>query len=583
MLIRLLYARLRPYRRTVVILLTLQLVQTLATLLLPTLNAAVIDNGVVKGDTDYITGTGVVMVCVALVQVLTASCAVLLSSRTTAGLGRDLRSAVFRRVMHLSAREVGRFGTPTLITRTVNDVQQIQRFTMTVFDVAVSAAIMCVGGMALGLYQDPPLALMLMGLVLVIGVCMAVLLKRLGPSYDLMQRCVDRVGKLLREQISGVRVIRAYVQDGREREKYSRANTDLFDVALRVGRLMAAIPVVLMLAMNALSVALVWFAGRRIDSGDLQLGALNALLSYLALIIMSIIVVSLVFTEAPRARVAASRVREVLETETSVPAPQNPVEPWIVTGDLTLRDVEFGYPGAEVPVLRGIDLSVRPGETVAVLGGTGSGKTTLLNLALRLIDVTAGSVSVSGVDIRDLSPEVLTRTVGFVPQKPYLFSGTIASNLRYGNPEASDEELWHALEVAQARDFVERMTDGLNSTVSQGGSNVSGGQRQRLAIARTLLRKPSVYLLDDCFSALDHGTEAALRTALAKEIAMAPVVLVTQRISTVENADRIVVVDDGRIAGVGTHEELMRDSETYREMALSQPALQEAPGALAGN
>ena len=581
-MIRLLYDHLRPYRKRMGLLLTLQLVQTLATLLLPTLNAAVIDQGVVKGDTEYIAHTGVVMVAVALVQILTASCAVFLSSRMTARLGRDLRSAVFRHVMHFSAREIGRFGTPTLITRTVNDVQQLQRLTMTVFDVTVSAAIMCVGGMALGLYQDAPLAMMLMGLVLVIGVSMAVLLKRLGPSYDLMQRCVDRVARLLREQISGVRVIRAFARDGHEREKFSRANTRLFDVALRVGRMMAAIPVALMLAMNVLSVALVWFAGRRIDAGDLHIGALTALLSYLALIIMSIIVVSLVFTEAPRARVSATRIQEVLRTESSVPPPSAPVTPARTAGTLELRGARFGYPGAQLPVLRDIDLTVRAGETVAILGGTGSGKTTLLNLAMRLVDVTAGSVCVDGVDVRDLEPDVLTRTVGFVPQTAFLFSGTVADNLRYGNPEATDEDMWHALDVAQARDFVERMPEGLRSRISQGGSNVSGGQRQRLSIARAVLRRPSLFLLDDCFSALDHRTEAALRAALAQEAAAAPVVLVTQRISTVRDADRIVVLDDGRIAGSGTHHELMRESETYRQMALSQPDLQEAPGVNAG-
>ncbi|WP_314177538.1 ABC transporter ATP-binding protein [Streptomyces winkii] len=581
MLIRLLYACVRPYRWRTVLLLVLQVVQTVATLMLPTLNAAVIDEGVVKGDADFIVSTGLIMLALAVVQIVAAGVAAVLSSRITAALGRDLRSRVFRHVMRLSATEMARFGTSSLSTRTVNDVVQIQRLALTVADVAVSAVVMCVGGLLLGLYQDTGLGLLLIGLVAVIGICLSVLLRRLGPPYALMQRCVDVLTRLLREQISGVRVIRAFVRDGHERRRFGEANDELFGVALRVGRIMAAIPVTLMVFMNVLTVALVWFAGLRIEDGALRLGALNAVLGYLTLIIIAIIVVSFVFTEAPRARASADRIEEVLRTPTSVPQPEIPVDPWVTTGHIDLRGATFGYPGAQTPVLKDVDLSAGPGETVAVLGGTGSGKTTLLSLVLRLNDVTSGSVHVSGVNVREMEPDILARSIGFVPQRPYLFSGTVASNLRYGNPRATDEELWHALDVAQGTEFVERMADGLDSPISQGGSNISGGQRQRLAIARAVLGRPLIYLLDDCFSALDQGTEAALRAALNRELAAATVLLVTQRIGSVQGADRIVVLDDGRVVGTGTHEELLHGSAAYREMAASQSAAWEVPGALA--
>nr|WP_206323151.1 ABC transporter ATP-binding protein [Streptomyces sp. HNM0575] len=580
-MIRLLCACLRPYRWRTVLLLVLQLVQTVATLMLPTLNAAVIDDGVVKGDADYIVDTGIVMLALAVTQIVTAGIAAVLSSRITAALGRDLRSRVFRHVMRLSSGETTRFGTSSLSTRTVNDVVQIQRLTLTLMDVAVSAVIMCAGGLLLGLYQDTGLGLLLIGLVAVIGICLSVLLRRLGPPYALMQRCVDTMARLLREQISGVRVIRAFVRDGHERERFGKANDELFGVSLRVGRIMATIPVTLMVFMNVLTVALVWFAGLRINDGALRLGALNAVLGYLTLIIVAIIVVSFVFTEAPRARASAVRIEEVLNTPTSVPVPETPVDPWVTTGHLDVRRATFGYPGAQAPVLQDVSLKAGPGETIAVLGGTGSGKTTLLSLVLRLNDVTDGAVFVSGVDVRDMDPDILADSVGFVPQRPYLFAGTVASNLRYGNPEAGDEELWHALDVAQATEFVERMQNGLDSRISQGGSNISGGQRQRLAIARAVLGHPLIYLLDDCFSALDQGTESALRAALEEETAAATVLLVTQRIGSVQGADRIVVLDGGRVVGDGTHEELLHDSRAYREMAASQSTVQEVTGALA--
>ncbi|NKE59945.1 ABC transporter ATP-binding protein [Lentzea sp. PSKA42] len=570
MLVRFLNHHLRPYRGPLVLLVVLQLVQTAATLLLPTLNAQIIDNGVLLGDAGYIWGTGLTMLGVAAVQILTASGAMLLSSRMSAGLGRDLRDKVFRKVMSLSAREVDQIGAPSLITRTVNDVQQVQSIVLTTADVAVSASIMCVGGVALALVQDVPVSTILIALVVVVIVGLTLMLKRLSPFYEAMQNHLDRINHLLREQITGVRVIRAFVRDPHERGRFDATNRDLYGTTLRVGRIMATLPVMVMTVMNVLTVAIIWFSGHRIDDGGMQLGALLALLSYVTLIIVAIIMAMLVFTEAPRAAVSAVRVNEVLQAESSVAEPRRPITEMATRGHLELRGATFGYPGAEKPVLRDIDLVARPGETVAILGSTGSGKSTLLSLALRLYDVTGGEVRINGVDIRDLDPLALHRVVGYVPQKAHLFSGTIASNLRYGKEDADDEELWRALEIAQAAEFVRPL--GLDAPITQGGSNVSGGQRQRLAIARTLVRRPEIYLLDDCFSALDLRTEARLRAALDRELADATILLVTQRISTVEAASRVIVLEDGQVVGSGTHAELIGTNQTYREIALSQPA-----------
>ncbi|MEO6084103.1 MAG: ABC transporter ATP-binding protein, partial [Umezawaea sp.] len=535
------------------------------------------DKGVLKGDGAYITRIGAIMLGVALPQVVTAIGATVLSARTTAAVGRDLRSAVFRKVLDLSAREVGHFGTPSLITRTVNDVGQVEALTLTTFDTAVSALIMCVGGLGMALYQDVPLSLLLVVMVVLVGVCIAVVLGRLGPLYDRMQDRVDRLTQLLREQIGGVRVVRAFVRDTHERERFHETNSALFGLSLRVGRLMATLPIVLLVVMNGLTVALVWFAGKRVDAGALQLGALSALLSYLALIIMSFVMGTMVFVAAPRGRVSARRIQEVLDAQSSVVEPTTPLRTFHTTGHLDVWSARFGYEGAREPVLHGIDLVARPGQTIAIVGSTGSGKTTLLNLVRRQFDVTGGSVRVNGIDVRDITSDVLTRIVGVVPQIPHLFSGTIATNLRYGDPLATDEELWRVLEIAQARTFVEHLPDGLSAPVSHGGSNLSGGQRQRLSIARTLLRRPEIYLLDDCFSALDHGTEAALRAALAPEISSATVIVVTQRIDTVHDADHVVVMDSGRVVGAGTHTELLRSNETYREIALSQSIGEQTP------
>ncbi|WNE97965.1 ABC transporter ATP-binding protein [Streptomyces luomodiensis] len=579
MLVRLIRAYLRPYTRTITLIVLLQLVQTLATLYLPTLNADIIDSGVVTGDTGYILRVGGLMIAVTLVQIVCAAGAVYFSARTSMALGRDVRAAVFDRVQSFSAREVGHFGAPSLITRTTNDVQQVQLLCLLSFTLMVSAPIMCVGGVVMALNQDVPLSGLLLLIVPTLGLVVTLIVRRMRPLFRDVQARIDTVNRVLREQITGIRVIRAFVRDTHERDRFTAANTGLMDVSLRAGRLMSLMFPVVMLVVNLSSVAVVWFGGQRIDSGGMQVGALTAFLSYLMQILTSVMMATFMFMMVPRAEVCAERIQEVLDTETSVMPPLQPVAPAPAAagrGLLELRGVEFRYPGADEPVLRDISLIARPGRTTAVIGSTGSGKSTLLGLVPRLFDATDGSVHIDGVDVRDLDPEVMARTIGLVPQKPYLFSGTVASNLRYGNPDATDEELWQALETAQAREFVAAMEGGLDAPIAQGGTNVSGGQRQRLAIARALVRKPSVYLFDDSFSALDYATDARLRAALADETEDTTVVIVAQRVSTIRSADLIVVLDAGRIVGAGTHGELMAGNETYREIVLSQLTEQEA-------
>lgn len=554
----------------------LQLIQTLATLYLPTLNADIIDNGVVKGDTGYILGTGGFMVVVTLLQIVCAIGAVYFGARTAMALGRDLRAAVFDRVQSFSSREMGTFGAPSLITRTTNDVQQVQMLVLMTFTMMVTAPIMCIGGVLMALNQDVPLSGLLLVIVPVLAVLISLIVRRLRPLFRGVQQRIDTVNRVLREQITGIRVIRAFVRDGYERERFAGANTDLFEMSLRSGRLMSMMFPLVMLIVNLSSVAVVWFGGLRIDADEMEIGALTAFLSYLMYILMSIMMATFMVMMLPRAEVCAERIQEVLSTDSSVTPPENPVTTLRRHGELELRHVEFRFPGAEQPVLKDISLIARPGETTAVIGSTGSGKSTLLGLVPRLFDATGGAVLVDGEDVRTLDQETLARTIGLVPQKPYLFSGTVASNLRYGNPEATDEELWQALETAQAREFVERMEGGLAAPVAQGGGNVSGGQRQRLAIARALVRRPEIYLFDDSFSALDYATDAALRAALSRETDRATVVIVAQRVATIRGADRIVVLDEGRIVGTGTHTELMAGNETYREIVLSQLTEQEA-------
>jgi ATP-binding cassette subfamily B multidrug efflux pump len=569
-------AYLKPYTKPIALIVLLQLLQTLATLYLPTLNADIIDKGVVKGDTGYIFRTGGFMIAVTLLQIICAIGAVYFGARTAMALGRDVRGAVFDRVQSFSAREVGRFGAPSLITRTTNDVQQVQMLTLMTFTLMVSAPIMCVGGVLMALNQDVPLSALLLVIVPVLGIIVSLLVRRLRPLFRGMQERIDTVNRILREQITGIRVIRAFVRDTHERQRFETANDDLMAVSLRTGRLMSMMFPTVMLVVNASSVAVLWFGGHRIDSGGMQVGALTAFLSYLMQILMSVMMATFMFMMIPRAEVCAERIQEVLDTETSVVPPVTPISSVNRHGQLELRGVEFRYPGAEEPVLKDIDLIALPGETTAIIGSTGSGKSTLLGLVPRLFDATAGSVLVDGEDVRELDPVTMAELISLVPQKPYLFSGTVASNLRYGKPDATDEELWRALEIAQARDFVEGMPEGLDAPIAQGGGNVSGGQRQRLAIARALVRRPEIYLFDDSFSALDYATDARLRAALARETRDATVVIVAQRVSTIRDADRIVVLDEGRVVGTGTHAELMDGNETYREIVLSQLTEQEA-------
>ncbi|MFJ7345678.1 ABC transporter ATP-binding protein [Streptomyces sp. NPDC101110] len=570
MLIRLLRTYLRPYKRPIALLVLLQFLQTCATLYLPTLNADIIDQGVVNGDTGYILGYGGLMIGISLVQVGCNIGAVYYGARTASAVGRDLRASVFDRVQSFSAREVGHFGAPSLITRTTNDVQQVQMLALMTFTLLVSAPIMCVGGIVLALGLDVPLSAVLVAVVPVLGICVTLIVRRLRPLFRAMQERLDSVNQVLREQITGNRVIRAFVRDEYEQQRFRKANTDLTDFALGTGNLLALMFPIVMTVVNLSSIAVVWFGAHRIDSGGMQIGDLTAFLAYLMQIVMSVMMATFMFMMVPRAEVCAERIQEVLDTSSSVVPPSAPVRELRRHGHLEIRGAGFRYPGAEEPVLRAVDLVARPGETTAVIGSTGSGKSTLLGLVPRLFDTTDGQVLVDGVEVADIDPELLAKTVGMVPQKPYLFAGTVATNLRYGNPDATDEELWHALEVAQAKDFVERLEGGLDSPISQGGTNVSGGQRQRLAIARTLVQRPEIYLFDDSFSALDYATDAALRAALTQETAEATVVIVAQRVATIRDADRIVVLDEGRVVGTGRHHELMADNETYREIVLSQ-------------
>lgn len=576
MLIKLVKGHLRPYHGAIWLLVILQLVQTSATLYLPTLNADIIDKGVVRGDNGYILRVGGVMLVVSVLQLVCSIGAVYFAAKTSMALGRDMRASVFGRVQSFSAREVGQFGAASLITRTTNDIQQVQMLVLMTFTLMVSAPIMCVGGIILALNQDVPLSLLLVAIVPTLGVIVGVIVSRLRPLFRKMQDDLDTVNRVLREQITGLRVIRAFVKDDHERQRFEAANEELTDVSWRVGRIMALMFPLVMTVVSLSSVAVMWFGAHRIDGRDMQIGALTAFLSYLMQILMSVMMATFMFMMVPRAEVCAERIQEVLDTDTTVVPPTTPIRSVDRHGYVELRDVGFRYPGAEAAVLRGITFAARPGETTAVIGSTGSGKSTLLSLIPRLSDVTEGAVLVDGADVRELDPVLLARIVAIVPQKPYLFSGTVASNLRYGNPDATDADLWYALDVAQARSFVEEMPEGLDAPIAQGGTNVSGGQRQRLAIARALVRKPEVYLFDDSFSALDYATDARLRAALAREIAEATVVIVAQRVNTIRDADRIIVLDEGEVVGEGTHNELMAGNATYREIVLSQLTEEEA-------
>jgi ATP-binding cassette subfamily B protein len=569
-LIRLLRTFLRPYGRPLAAVVVLQLLGTMASLYLPSLNADLIDRGVAIGDTGYIMRIGGWMLLVTAVQIVCTIVAVYFGAQTAMSFGRDVRAAVFNRVGRFSGREVARFGAPSLITRTTNDVQQVQTLVVMTCTMLVAAPIMCVGGVIMALQEDVGLSWLMLVSVPVMAVAIGLILRKVIPQFRRMQERVDAVNRVLREQIGGIRVVRAFVREPYETRRFGVANDELTATGLQAGRLFALVFPIVTLVFNASSVAVLWFGAARVEAGDIQVGALIAFLQYLVQILMSVMMATFMVMMVPRAAVSADRIGEVLQTESSVLSPTDPVTQVSGAGEVELRDVEFSYPGAEAPVLRGITFRARPGQTTAVIGSTGAGKSTLLSLIPRLFDATGGAVLVDGVDVRELDFDALRDRIAIVPQRPYLFSGTIASNLRYGDPEASDEELWRCLEIAQARDFVAEMPDGLDAAVAQGGTNLSGGQRQRLAIARALVRRPEIYLFDDSFSALDLGTDARLRAALRPVTADAAVIIVAQRVSTIVDADQIVVLEDGEVVGIGRHDELLAGCPTYAEIVASQ-------------
>ena len=570
MLLKLLRDYLKPYWGLIAMVVALQLIQVTASLNLPSLNAEIIDSGVAKGNNDAIMRTGAIMLAVTLAQVVGQIGATYFGTRTAMSFGRDVRSALFHRVLSFSSREVNSFGAPSLITRNTNDVQQVQQMLYMTLLLIVSTPIMMVGGVIMALREDVGLSWLIGATVAILALVIGVIIVQTMPLFRRMQTLTDTLNRVLREQISGLRVIRAFVRENHESERFAAANFDLTDTATRVGRRMMTLFPTVMFVMNLGSVGVMWFGGIRVDNGEMQVGQLTAFLQYLMQILMAVMMSTMMLMILPRASVCAGRIREVLGTESSVRPPANPITALDATGEVRFDHVSFSYPGAETPVLKDVTFSVRSGETTAVIGATGSGKTTLISLIPRLFDPTDGVVDVDGADAKLLDPDLLWSKIGLVPQKPYLFSGTVASNLRYGKPDATDDELWHALEVAQARDFVENMTGGLDAPIAQGGTNVSGGQRQRLSIARALIKRPDVYVFDDSFSALDVTTDVNLRTALAAETRDAAVLIVAQRVSTIRNADQIVVLDAGQIVGLGTHAELLASCPTYAEIVDSQ-------------
>ncbi len=570
MLVRLLRVFMRPYVREVTIVVVLVLIQSIGGLYLPNLNADIINNGVAKGDLQYIWRTGAVMLGIALVLGVLAVAGVYWASLASQAVGRDLRAAVFGRVQRFSTREMNRFGTASLITRNTNDVQQIQLFMQIALTMMVAAPIMAVGGVIMALREDVQLSAVLIVVIPVLAAIVAFMFVTAVPLFRSLQVKIDRINQVMREQIMGVRVIRAFIREDLENRRFEEANYDLTSTALRVNRIFViAFPAVL-LVMNVTTVAILWFGGHLVDSGSMPIGNMIAFLQYIMQILMSLMMAIALVILVPRAEASSARLLEVVTATSSIDEPAHPVTPPQLTGVIELRDVTFGYPGGEKPVLHDLSFELRPGQTTAIIGGTGSGKTTLLNLIPRFFDVSEGSLMVDRIDVREQPLEHLWSRLGLVPQRAYLFSGTVASNLRFGNESATDEDLWHALEVAQARDFVEAMAGRLDAPIDQGGTNVSGGQRQRLAIARALVKRPAIYLFDDCFSALDAGTDARLRAALRKDTRDATVLIVAQRVSTIMHADRIIVLDEGRVEGVGTHDELMASCEPYREIVESQ-------------
>jgi ATP-binding cassette subfamily B multidrug efflux pump len=576
MLLRLIRRYVAPYRRPLTYVVLLQFVGTMGALYLPSLNADIIDNGVIPGDTGYILRIGAVMLGVAFVQIVCSVGAVWFGARTAMSFGRDVRGAIFHRVGTFSQREVQDFGAPSLITRQTNDVQQVQMLVLMSCTLMVMAPIMMVGGIIMAIREDLGLSWLIAATVPVLAVALGFIISKMVPSFRLMQARIDEVNRLLREQITGVRVVRAFVREPLETERFATANQDLTTVAIRAGRWQALMFPTVMLVANVASVAVLWFGGHRVESGEMQIGALTAYLTYLLQIVMAVMMGTFMMMMVPRSAVCADRMMEVLDTDSSVVPHAQPVVDLPERGTLRFEGVEFSYPGADAPVLQDVTFRAEPGQTVAVIGSTGAGKSTLVNLVPRLFDTTAGTVAVDGVDVRRLAPDALWATIGLVPQRAFLFSGTVRSNLLHGKTDASDEELWQALEIAQADGFVRAMPEGLDAPIVQGGTNVSGGQRQRLAIARAVVRRPEIYLFDDSFSALDLATDARLRAALRPITRDATVLLVAQRVSTIRDADLILVLEDGRVVGRGTHRELLDDCPTYQEIVASQLSAEEA-------
>ncbi|MFT4225140.1 ABC transporter ATP-binding protein [Micropruina sp.] len=576
MLIRILRDYLRPYYGQLAFVVLLQLAANGAALYLPTLNARIVDDGIAHGDINLILSVGAVMLGVTVIQMAAQIFAVWFGARSAMAFGRDLRGAIFDRTLSFSAREVAKFGAPSLITRTTNDVQQIQQLVMMTAFMIVAAPIMMVGGIIMALREDPGLSWTIAVGVVILGAVIGSIVSQMMPLFSTQQTRIDTINRVLREQISGLRVIRAFTAEPRETERFAVANAELTDTATRVGRRMMTLFPIVFFVMNVSTIGVTWFGAFRVADGYMETGQLLAFIQYLTTILMSVMMATMMLMIAPRAVVSARRIAEVLDTDSSVVAPVEPIRTVQAHGSVELRNVEFKYPGAEQPVLAGINLRVRPGETTAIIGSTGAGKTTLVSLIPRLFDVTGGRVEVDGVDVRELDPDLLWSRIGLVPQKPYLFTGTVASNLRYGKPDATDDELWAALETAQAADFVRAMPEQLDAPIAQGGTNVSGGQRQRLSIARALVKKPDIYVFDDSFSALDVVTDARLRAALDRETSEAGVLIVAQRVSTIRDAETIVVLEDGRIVGEGTHDELLADCPTYAEIVESQFKAEEA-------
>jgi ATP-binding cassette subfamily B multidrug efflux pump len=573
---KLLVRYLRPAWPLIIAVVVFQFAQSIASLLLPTLNADIIDNGVVTGDIPYIRQTGGVMLAISLVQIACAIVAVYFGSRLAMGMGRDLRGDLFHRVVAFSQREVGQIGAPSLITRNTNDVQQVQMLVQVSATLMVSAPILAIGGVMLAVQQDAGLSWLMAVAIPVLLIIVGLIVSRMVPAFTKMQTRIDRVNQIMREQLTGIRVVRAFVREPEEQVRFTGASADVQETALRAGNLMALMFPAVMLVMNVSSVAVIWFGAFQVQESGVEIGTLFAFLQYLMQILMGVMMATFMFVMIPRAAVCANRIGEVLETAPSVDAPAAAASAPVPAGRVEFDAVDFAYPGADDAVLHDLTFMVDPGTTTAVIGSTGAGKTTLIGLVARLFDVTAGAVRVDGVDVREYDPDELWQRIGLVPQKAFLFSGTVASNLRYGNGEATDDELWHALELAQAKDFVSALPERLEAPIAQGGTNVSGGQRQRLAIARALVKRPEVYIFDDSFSALDLATDAALRRALDAELPDATRIVVAQRVSTIRHADQIIVLDHGRMVGIGTHDELVETCETYIEIVESQLAAEAA-------